>query len=484
MRYNGLYKRFAVRRVPMAALRRFSLGDVLLLLAILAVAAGVRAGYLAFAADYAHSSGPVQVQGEDEGLKALVANLKEHQWFGALVPFAGVEEQTAHVAPGYPWLLGLAARLPIDLEPAVRWAQCGLGALTAGLYFLFARRAFRSLLVGTLAGFAAALHPFWVVNAAELNDGVLATFLLAASLFLGARASQAGGSFTSLLYGLALAGLALTRAALLPFAFVGLLWFLLRCRRQTRGWLLALLAFLGFANGLAPWTLRNLQVFQDVVPIADTAYLHLWMGNNPAATGGPLSEPEMLDALARQRGQERAEVARQLADKPQKERYRAFAGAALQEVRDNPLGTVRRRVWAGLYFFFGERWFKDQQLGRPATATLQAVEEPPAPPPLATWVTGHAPLILTATLLGLLLVGVLGWRWTYAWRRESMPAALAVLWVPLPYLLSHAGALSGPRLPLDGVLLCYAAFAVACLVPGVGRGLLHGANDQHPPAPR
>ena len=60
-------------------------------------------------------------------------------------------------------------------------------------------------------------------------------------------------------------------------------------------------------------------------------------------------------------------------------------------------------------------------------------------------------------------------RWTYAWRAESMPAALAVIWVPLPYLLSHAELLNGPRLPLDGVLLCYAAFAIACLVPGFAR---------------
>ena len=47
-----------------------------------------------------------------------------------------------------------------------------------------------------------------------------------------------------------------------------------------------------------------------------------------------------------------------------------------------------------------------------------------------------------------------------------MPAVLAMICVPLPYLLSHAGALSGPRLPLDAVLLCYAAFALACALPG------------------
>jgi hypothetical protein len=75
----------------------------------------------------------------------------------------------------------------------------------------------------------------------------------------------------------------------------------------------------------------------------------------------------------------------------------------------------------------------------------------------------------------MLALGVLGWRWTYGWRWESMPSSLAVLWVPVPYLLSHAAALSGPRLPLDGVLLSYAAFALVCLVPGYGGNLLAGA---------
>src|SRR5438105_565379 len=81
--------------------------------------------------------------------------------------------------------------------------------------------------------------------------------------------------------------LPLVRAALLPFAVVAVLWFLVRCRTLKRGWLCALLAFLGFANGLAAWTVRNFQTFHDAVPIADSTYLHLWIGNNPLATGGP-----------------------------------------------------------------------------------------------------------------------------------------------------------------------------------------------------
>ncbi len=71
---------------------------------------------------------------------------------------------------------------------------------------------------------------------------------------------------------------------------------------------------------------------------------------------------------------------------------------------------------------------------------------------------------------------MLGWRWSYGWRAESMPAALAMICIPLPYILSHAEFLSGPRLPLDGVLLCFAAFALLCLVPGVRRYFLDGAR--------
>ncbi len=86
-----------------------------------------------------------------------------------------------------------------------------------------------------------------------------------------------------------------------------------------------------------------------------------------------------------------------------------------------------------------------------------------------------ANVILAATMIVLLGLGFLGWRWTYGWRTESMPAALAVIWIPLPYILTHAEALHGPRLPLDGVLLCYVAFALCCFLPGVGGYLFAGS---------
>jgi hypothetical protein len=452
----------------MTAIPRFRFFDAILLLLVLAVAGGVRAGYLRACADNGYNAGPLRVQDDrGEQTPTLADNLAQYHWFGGFAPFATVEEQTAHTSPGYPWLLGLLARVPSYLPPTVRWIQCGLGALTAVLYFLFARRAFRSRFVGLLAGLFCALHPFWIINTAELGDGVLASFLLAAALLLGARTVQAGGYLTALLYGLALAGLALVRAPLLPFAFAALLWLLYRCRRVRHGWMLSLLAFLGLANGLAPWTVRNLQVFHDVLPVVDSTYLHLWMGNNPKATGGPLTEEQMLQGLSELRdGESTQTLADQLAAMKQPARYNALARPLLQEITRDPVATVQRRLKAGLYFFFGEEWF---QTGKVWQTTGEGQ--------LPEWLAGSYPLILLGTLLGLLLLGVLGWRWSYGWARESMPAGLAVTWVFLPYLLGHAETLQGPRLPLDGLLLCYAAFAVACFLPVVGGPLLLGSDE-------
>jgi hypothetical protein len=472
----------------MSDVRRFTLVDLVLLLAVFLGAFGLRGWYLWTCADQGASAGPLRVQGPGPvltelpagtalrgqspptELDALVHNLKEYRWFGSLAPFAAVEEKTAHAAPGYPWLLAVVSQPQLDpIDRTVRWLQAGLGAATAAVYFLFARRAFQSRLVGALAGLLCAVHPFWIVNTAEIADGVLATFLLAACIYLGALGSWDGGPFTSFLYGLALAGLTLVRASLLPFAGVALLGFFLRCRTLRRGWLCALLAFLGFANGEVSWAFRNYQHFGDIYPIVNSTYLHLWMGNDPRATGGPQTEQALLEALAAARGEEAQATARALAALPQRERYASLAPAVWAEVRENFGATLRRRLWAGLGFVFGQDWFAD-----PKPWLVAGAAESGTP----GWLAEGYGALLNGALLGMLLLGLLGWRWTYGWRREALPLSLALIWVPLPYLLSHAEALNGPRLPLDGVLLCYAAFALACLVPTEAPVLFQGPPEE------
>src|SRR5207302_2036930 len=111
-------------------------------------------------------------------LDQLVHNLKGSHEFKSAAPLSRGEEKTAHRAPGYPFFLSWLEQAPLDLSPVdrtVRWIQCGLGALTAVLYFFFALRAFDCRAVATLTGLFCAVHPVWIVNTAEINDGVATT---------------------------------------------------------------------------------------------------------------------------------------------------------------------------------------------------------------------------------------------------------------------------------------------------------------------
>jgi hypothetical protein len=459
---------------------RFGWRTLLLFILVLAAAGAARSWYLTACVENARGPTPLAVQDPPQPLDpstapaptfhaapneldSLARHVADEQWFGTVAPLAAGEETTAHTAPGYPWLLAQVLRVTPEPERAlqvVRWSQAFLGALTVGLYFLFAWRAFRSDTVATLTGLLAAAYPFWVINTAEIADGTVTTFLLALALLLGSLAARPGAAFSSLLFGLTLAALPLVRAALLPFALVAILWFLWRCRRVQRGWLCGLVAVLGLANGLAPWTLRNYQAFHDIVPVSNATYLHLWIGNNPLADGGPQDMAKLRQELAQLDDDDRPNFL--LDEIDQSKRYRLLGEYGL---RPDAAHALRLRTRAMLCFVFGRDWF--------VSGDFCHLEYTPA---LPKPIRHHSSDILQGTFLALLLLHLLGWRWTYGWRRETRLATLALIWVPLPYILSHAEALSGPRLPLDGVMLCYAAFAVCCFIPGLGRRLFDGAR--------
>lgn len=451
----------------MAEINRLRGADWILLALAVLVAGGVRSWYVL--TTIPRGSGPVALAVQTripsspadkdqrvesrEDFDLLVRNLQGERWFGAQAPLADSPETTAHVSPAYFWLTAWISHFEPSPDMVLRWLQIFLGTWTVLCYFFFARRAFQSTVAAGITGLLMALYPFWIINTGELADGVLASFLLGATLVLGTRASQVGGAFTSLLFGLSLAALSMTRAALLPFSLVALVWFLFRCRSIKLGWFCGLLTFLGFANGLAPWMVRNFQAFAEPVPIVTSTYLHLYMGNNDLASGGPQDEKTLRTSL----GPEQLQAL--LAESNQARRYARLGALAVEQAAADPGATLGRRINSGLYFLFGEAWFTKKQLAERAESGGDA-------PP---WVLANADALLRGSLLTLLLLAILGWRFSSGWRRQSRLAALAAVWIPLPYLLGHADLLSGPRLPLDGLLLCFAAFAIACLFPGTTR---------------
>lgn len=444
----------------------------LLALAVLAAAGAVRFWALSSLAE-AGKEAAWQVQSAAAVLGAdgksdqavLLENLKTRGFvhgFRSHAPLTGQEEDTAHAAPGYPafraLVEGLAApQIGFGDSPAqlTRWTQAALGSLTALFVFLAATRAFQSRVVGLLAGAAAIFHPFWVISTPELQDGVLATFLVSFALCLAIRAGQQGGALTCLVLGMALSAAALTRAALLPFAVAMLLWYLWRSRVQANGWLFALVAFFGFLLGMALWGVRCHQQLGAPAPIVTSAWWHLWVGNNPNATGGPASK-EMEAALPADRKEA-------LAKEPQATRYKLLARDVLEEVENRPQQTLARRAKALLLFFFGAT--------EPKRTNLLGHAEANKPD---EWIFNS----LACTLMGMFLLAALGWRWSYGWKSSTAPLAIAMIWIPLPYILAHAEPLHGPRLPLDAALIILAAMAFSCFLPFVGSRLFRGEAAQ------
>jgi 4-amino-4-deoxy-L-arabinose transferase-like glycosyltransferase len=444
--------------------RPFQSRDWFALSVVLLLGLALRCGYLLACTDYGQGKAAWQVQGDGPPLPALsdgakgaateqedlIARLRDQNWFGGRSPLADEPEETAALSPGYPWLLAMLGRFDWPADAVVRWLQCVLGAVSAGLYFLLARRLFSSLVVGFLAGMLTAGHPYWIVNCAELADGALAGFLLALCLYLGTRGAAKGGPFTCVAFGIGLAALAMVRAAFLPFALIALLWFLPQCRTLKHGWSCALLAFLGFANGLGPWLVRNVQAFQAPLPIVSAVWLHLWMGNNPRATGSALSEDELRASLPPETRD------RLLREPNQARRYNLLARETIQEVIAYPGDTLNRRIMAGTVFLLGEPWLQKRSLALKLNAALD--RDVAAAP---EWIDQTVPGLLAASLLWMSVLGLYGWRASWPWRHETRLLLLAVVFLPLPYLLGHTGVLVGPRLPLDGVWLTFGAVGLA-----------------------
>lgn len=449
---------------------RSTLLSYLLGLFVLAAALGVRLYYLhefefidkpATQVWQVQGRGLIVVPPDVTDLDQLVANLKKEgilNGFQAKAPLGPEKEEwTAHRAPWYPLFRAgiewVAESINFSASSLLRYVQAFLGALTCLLYYMIAWRGFgRHQLLALLVGLLAALYPHWVINVAEFEDGVMSSFLLAWSLYLAIGLGQEGGTVRSLLLGLVLAALTLTRAALMPFAVVVQLWFCLRCRRVPNGWFGCIVMVIGFIGGLTPWALLGLERFHAPVPVVTSAWFHVWVGNNAMSDGTDFnwSMKKRLDPT----------LVTKLEQASQQDRYAILAESVFNEVLEKPWEACKHRLKSLMQFMTGTNTITGYMGFWPGTQGVT--------PPL--WVKPS----LVGSLVLLLVLSFLGWRWSYGWKEQSAPLSLAVFWIPLPYVLSHAGVLHSARLPLDGVLIVLASLGFLCLIPGVGAKLLAG----------
>lgn len=198
--------------------------------------------------------------------------------------------------------------------------QVLLGGLIVWLTWRLATQ-YGDAVTAALAAWFTALWPLLI----EFTT-VLASELLFIALLLAALNAWAARSLAPLvravLWGICIAGATYVRPTAWPLLliFPCLEW--LVDRRWRASLVTVLASTLTAAVLFAPWVYRNYQLFDRFVLIAANGGPNLWMGNNPASTGGYMSLPDRLFAN---------EV----------ERDRFFGREAVDFIKSNPLAYLR-----------------------------------------------------------------------------------------------------------------------------------------------
>lgn len=305
-------------------------------------------------------------------------------------------QPTAYVGPGYP--LFLAALLRLGLDPlGVGLVQCVLGAATAVLAGLSARRLARTMglsagaarAAAALGAFGTALYPHLIFWTGYLVTETLFVFLVAASLLATLIAIERHSVPVATSAGALAAAAGLTRAPYLAVAVAIVMWLLWRGRTASFAVPVAFAFAIACALPLAAWTIRNESALgAPVVTSTESGYV-FWQGNSRGASGGsrgyvdandfvPIEPPVGLDEAAR-------------------DRY--FLDRALQDVAADPFATIAR--WPAKIVNMWRPTYADSSL-RNGLITLVSY-----PPVLVFGLAGTALLVRRARNRGVAIIPVL-----------------------------------------------------------------------------
>lgn len=203
-------------------------------------------------------------------------------------PFNGQTGPTTWEPPLYPYLIAGVFRLTGVYTQASAFALLALNSIFSSLncipIFLIARRCF-SEKIAIWSAWGWALLPwimFWCTR--WVWETSLAALLLTLIFWLTLRMEELCGFSPWIAFGVLWGVAALTNTSLLAFLPASGIWILYKQRSRTAV-VRAALAAVFFSATIAPWMVRNYEVFGKVIFIRSNFGAELRLGNGPGANG-------------------------------------------------------------------------------------------------------------------------------------------------------------------------------------------------------
>ncbi|MCH7812527.1 MAG: glycosyltransferase family 39 protein [Planctomycetes bacterium] len=439
------------------------------LLLILLLAVGVRVGALVAASDarlvldersyVKRAEALLDGQGFVGSYQTLVrhpvpAHLSDlPQYPGALQP------------PGYVVFLAGVMALTGRSILAVKIAQVLLGTAAVGLVYALGANWFDRRR-GLVAAAICALYPNLIAFTHYLWSETLFIVLLLAVIWLLTRRTAAPTILSALVAGTVLGYAACTRAGIVYFLPLLILWMVIGFRPVRRRNLVAAAALLvGLVEVIGVWSLRNYRVHGGFVLIDTNGPLNLWRGNAPGAFADRSAErsydPPFASIPISPVGTHTARTLVNQAkdilqdDQPTDLEIAAVAKRlAWEHIRSDPIAFGRRA------------WFKTIDMWNPTSFLVRHFKFQaygPVSPAIES-------AICVAAMVGYVMVMLAGAVGGFVARRD--PRVWLVFSLVFYYGAIHAVVfgLTRFRLPLMPLIILLAAHALCLLWPRLGRG--------------
>ena len=258
----------------------------------------------------------------------------------------------SYCEPLYPFLVAGVYALTNQSHAVLFILQAFLYSLTAILAGQIAWLLTGQLPVAVLAALLIAVDPALVLYTTKQHPLVLDALMVTSVSLAGLIYARKPTTRQAVWVGIALGLCILTRPTIVAALPLIAWWIWRRTTGQGRtGWQRALLMTACAVIIVTPWVLRNARVQGQFVLTRSNTPFVFWLGNNPHASGSAV-DLHGEDILSHQDPKFMAEIRAS----NEMTQNRMFGKAAMDYIRSDPLGFIRRTAQKWFYFW----WFSPQ----------------------------------------------------------------------------------------------------------------------------